>query len=254
MSLSTFSLDGRRALVTGGSRGLGAAMASGLASAGARVALVARGEQELHDTAVQIGELASCVVANVVADESGLRDLVDRAELAVGGPIDIVVHAAGTQHRARAESFDPVEWQRVIEVNLTAPYALSREIGRRQLEGARTGSHIFIGSITSQLAVPEVVAYTASKSGVWGVLRNLSLEWASRGIRVNGIGPGYVRTHLTEALFADEDRVRRLMDRIPMQRLGRPEDMAGAAIFLASDASAYVTGQLLMVDGGWTSS
>jgi NAD(P)-dependent dehydrogenase (short-subunit alcohol dehydrogenase family) len=111
-----------------------------------------------------------------------------------------------------------------------------------------------VGSLSSLLSIRGVTAYTASKSGVYGVVRNLSLEWSARSIRVNAIGPGYIRTQLTEALFADAEQRRRLMQRIPAGRFGTPQDLAGAAIFLASDASAYITGQLLMVDGGWSAS
>lgn len=251
--LSMFSLDGRRVLVTGAGRGLGAAMAEGLANAGARVALVSRTQAELDRVAAKIGPGASALAADV-STTGAHAGLVDAAETALGGEIDVVVHAVGVQHRMPAEDFAPGDWERVIRVNLTAPFFLSQEIGRRQLRASRAGSHIFIGSLTSLLSVPNVSAYTASKSGLYGVVRNLSLEWSARGIRVNGIGPGYIRTALTEDLMADPVRRQKLLDRIPMGRLGEGADMAGAAVFLASDASAYVSGQLLMIDGGWSAS
>lgn len=246
-------LDGKRALVTGAGRGLGAAMACGLADAGARVALVARNAEQLATVAQSIGARAVSVPADV-SDPRTFPLLVDQVEKALEGPIDIVVHAAGIQHRQRAVEFALDDWQQVLGVNLTSPFFLSQEIGRRQLADARKGSHIFVGSLTSRLSVSGVIAYTASKSGVYGVIRNLSLEWSAQGIRVNGIGPGYVETELTRAIMEDAEKRRRLLDRIPMGRFGQPEDMAGAAVFLASDASAYVTGQLLMVDGGWSAS
>lgn len=251
--LSLFSLDGRRAIVTGAGRGLGAAMAEALATAGAKVALVARGAAELDVVAQRIGENAVAIPFDL-SGGAGVSELVDSAETALAGPLDIVVHAAGIQHREPAETFASADWDRVLAVNLTAPFLLSQEIGRRQLQSGRPGSHIFIGSLTSSLSVPSVVAYTASKSGLYGVARNLSLEWSSRGIRANVIGPGYIRTQLTEALFDDPVRAAKLSDRIPIGRFGTPADMAGAVIFLASDASAYITGQLLMVDGGWSAS
>lgn len=248
-----FSLEGKRALVTGAGRGLGFAIANGLAQAGAQVALVSRSEDELQTAADAIGPAAAAFPADVAA-RGAASPLLNDVEKGLGGGIDIVVHAAGVQHREPAESFDADEWERVISINLTAPFLLSQELGKRQLEKGSTGSHIFIGSLSSHLSLPSVVAYTASKSGIYGVLRNLSLEWAGRGIRVNGLGPGYIRTKLTEAVFTDADRKARMLQRIPMNRFGEPEELAGAAVFLASDASSYITGQLLMVDGGWTAS
>jgi NAD(P)-dependent dehydrogenase (short-subunit alcohol dehydrogenase family) len=252
-SPNCFSLDGKRAIVTGASRGLGEGMARGLASAGASVAVVSRGARELERVRAALGSEAAAIPFEV-HPEAPFDVLVDRCEEALGGPVDIVLHAAGIQHRQPAEHFDAKEWQRVLDVNLTSPFLLSQEVGRRQLAQGRSGSHIFVGSLSSLLSIRGVIAYTASKSAIYGVVRNLSLEWSARGIRVNAIGPGYIRTQLTEALFRDEEQRRRLMQRIPAGRFGTPQDMAGAAIFLASDASAYITGQLLMVDGGWSAS
>ena len=248
-----FSLEGKRALVTGAGRGLGLAIAAGLADAGAQVALVSRSQDELSKAAAGIGPAARAFPADV-SIRGAAAPLLDDVETGLGGEIDIVVHAAGVQHREPAETFSADEWDRVININLTAPFLLSQELGKRQLSKGRPGSHIFIGSLSSQLSLPAVVAYTASKSGIYGVLRNLSLEWAERGIRVNGLGPGYIRTKLTEAVFNDSERKAGMLQRIPMNRFGEPEELAGAAVFLASDASSYITGQLLMVDGGWTAS
>ncbi|MGM9474474.1 SDR family oxidoreductase [Pseudarthrobacter sp. YS3] len=251
--LNMFSLQGKRALVTGGGRGLGQAIARGLTAAGAHTALISRTRGEVTAAAAEIGANAFPFEADV-ADTDAIPGLLDAVEEQLGGSVDIVVHAAGVQHRQAAETFPVAEWDRIMSVNLTAPFMLSQEIGRRQLESGQQGSHIFIGSLTSHLSVPDVVAYTASKSGVYGVVRSLSSEWSPRGIRVNGIGPGYFRTQLTEAAFKDGSRKQRMLDRIPMNRFGDPEDLIGAAIFLASAASGYITGQMLMVDGGWTAS
>lgn len=252
-ALPMFSLDGKRALVTGAGRGLGRAVAEGFGAAGAQVALVSRTASELAETAEVIGSNASTFPADV-SDSAKIPGLLDRVEESLGGGVDIVVHAAGVQHRQPAQQFSAQEWDRVISINLTAPFLLSQEIGKRQLDRGQEGSHIFIGSLTSHISLPDAVAYTASKSGIYGVIRNLSTEWSRHGIRVNGIGPGYFRTKLTEAVFTDPDRKQKMIDRIPMKRFGNPEDLAGAAIFLASSASGYVTGQLLMVDGGWIAS
>ncbi|WP_411730488.1 SDR family NAD(P)-dependent oxidoreductase [Paeniglutamicibacter sp.] len=249
----SFSLVGRRALVTGGSRGLGRAIAAGLVDAGASVAIVSRTASEVQDAAADLGATAYPLALDVaIAGQEA--SVIDQAESVLEGPLDIVVHAAGVQHRQPAEHFDPAEWERILRINLTAPFMLSREIGARQLQRGTKGSHIFIGSLTSLLSVPDISAYTASKSGIYGVLRSLSTEWSGRGIRANGIAPGYFRTELTEAVFADTERYQKMLDRIPMGRFGNPEELAGTAVFLASDASSYTTGQLLVVDGGWTAS
>lgn len=250
MNSELFTLKGRRVLVTGGGRGLGRAMAAGMSAAGGRVALVARTSQQVEQAVKEIGSNAAGVVGDVCSESRS--DLVDRVEEVLGGTIDVVLHAAGTQHRQPAEEFDRDAWDRVLDVNLTAPFLLSQEIGRRQLAAGQPGSHIFVGSLTSRLAVRDVIAYTASKSGLYGVARGLSEEWAGAGIRANAIGPGYFRTEMTDSLFHDADRYQKMLDRIPMGRFGDPEELAGTAVFLASDASSYITGQLLMVDGGWT--
>lgn len=239
----------RRVLITGGSRGLGRGIAEAMAAAGARVALAARTQEQVERTAVEI-EGASGHVFDV-ADFDGIPAFLGEVEEALGGGITTVVHAAGTQHRQRAEEFDIAAFRRVVDVNLVAPFALTREIARRQLERGEEGQHIFIGSLTSFISMPEIPAYGASKSGVLGLVRSLSSEWAGRGIRVNGIAPGYIRTELTEAVFADEDRRRANLSRIPMGRFGEPSDIGAVAVFLASDASGYVTGHMLPVDGGW---
>jgi NAD(P)-dependent dehydrogenase (short-subunit alcohol dehydrogenase family) len=241
-----FDLSGRRVLLTGGSRGLGRAMSEGLAQAGAWVVAVARtATEDSPDGRVR-------TVQADVAELDALPALVDRAEEMLGGHVDTVVHAAGVQHRSAAVSFPAQEWQRLLAVNLTAPFALSQEIGRRQIERSEPGSHIFVASLTSQMGLANLAAYAATKSGVMGVVRTLAVEWAASGIRVNALGPGYFRTALTEALFQDEVARERLYQRIPMQRFGQPDDLCGPLVFLASDASRYITGQLLMVDGGWT--
>lgn len=249
--LEQFSLQGRRVLVTGAGRGIGATLAGAFADAGAQVVLVARGKEQLTQTARTIGASAHPLAFDV-SDIEGISKLVDCAESAAGGGIDIVLHAAGIQHREPADRFDAAAWQKVIDVNLSAPFFLSQEIGIRQLKRGSIGSHIFVGSLGTTLGLPNVVAYTASKSGVMGVVRTLSLEWAARGVRVNAIGPGYVQTELTKAAFDDPERKAEMLSRIPMGRFSSTADLSGAAVFLASEASRYLTGQLLMVDGGWT--
>lgn len=247
----TISLSGRSVIVTGGGRGLGRGMAIAAAMAGAEVTVVARSRDQLARTLDEIEAAGGRAWAEVV-DMSALADvraLADRvhAERPVWG----VVHAAGIQARHDAIDFPDDEFERVLRVNLTAPFVLSSAIARLQLRDGSQGSHIMIGSLGTSIGLPRVAAYVASKSGVHGVARTLANEWASSGIRVNVIGPGYFHTELTEDLFADPENHARVMNRIPMNRLGTAEDLAGAIVFLLSDASAYVTGQLLNVDGGW---
>ena len=252
MSIGLFSLTGRRILVTGGGRGLGRAMAEGMVDAGGDVALVSRTQEQVAEAANEIGGKAVGVAGDIAAENSAT--LVDRVEDALGGPIDVVLHAAGVQHRQAIEHFDHEAWDRVLDINLSAPFRLSQEIGARQLGSQRSGSHIFTASITSLLMIQDVVAYTAAKSGLYGLTRAFSGEWSGSGIRANAIGPGYFRTEMTDTLFQDKERYQKMLDRIPMGRFGDPEELSGAAVFLASEASSYITGQLLMVDGGWTAS
>lgn len=142
-------------------------------------------------------------------------------------------------------------WERVIQVNLTAPFLLSQEIGRRQIAAGRPGSHVFVASLTSILGLPNLVAYNAAKAGLMGVVRALSREWAAHEIRVNGISPGYVETAMTKDLFAEPEKRQKLLDRLPTGRFGTPEELAAPTVFLASEGSAYMTGQLLVIDDGW---
>lgn len=248
-----FSLEGKRALVTGAGRGIGRAIATGLALSGAKTALVARNGEQLAEATTAIkstGGHAAAVTADL-SDHDRVDTLTDEVEAALGGPIDVVVHCAGTQHREAATTFPFDAWERVLQVNLTAPFVLSQEIGRRQIALGMQGNHIFVCSLTSVLGLPNLVAYNAAKSGLMGVVRALSREWAEHGIRVNGITPGYVETAMTKELFDDPERRQKLLDRIPAGRFGTPEELAAPTVFLASEGSAYMTGQLLIIDGGW---
>ena len=252
MSIDLFSLSGRRILVTGGGRGLGRAMGQAMVDAGGDVALVSRTQDQVAEAAKEIGGNAVGVAGDIAAQDPAT--LVDIVEEALGGPIDVVLHAAGVQHRQAVEHFEHEAWDRVLNINLSAPFRLSQEIGARQLESQGSGSHIFTASITSLLMIQNVAAYTAAKSGLYGLTRAFSGEWSGSGIRANAIGPGYFRTEMTDTLFQDKEHCQKMLDRIPMGRFGDLKELSGAAVFLASEASSYVTGQLLMVDGGWTAS
>ncbi len=250
--LPSFDLGGRVVLVTGGGRGIGRVLALGIAQAGATVVAVSRTSDELAETAAADATGRVRSVPWDVADLASLDTLVARAVAAAGGsPIDGVIHAAGVQHRGPADGFTPDDWHRVTATQLDAPFFLSTAIHRAGTAAGVPGSHVFIGSLTSSIGLPEMAAYGAAKSGVMGIVRALSVEWARGGTRVNAIAPGYIRTRQTERLLADPAAMARIDARIPMGRLGTPRDLAGVAVFLLSDAAAYITGQAIYVDGGW---
>lgn len=252
MTFEQFSLTGRHVMVTGAGRGLGQAMAVAAVRAGASVTAVSRTAAQLNET-LEMGRGALGVMRTLswdLAKTEILATLVDAAEET--GPVDSVVHAAGVQLRKPATELLPAEWRQVQKVNAEAPLFLSTEIARRRLlDEAPRGSHVFIGSLASTIGLPNVVPYVMSKTAVLGAVRALSREWAAEGIRVNGIAPGYVRTQLTNDLLARKADSERILGRIPMGRLGETVDFAGVAVFLLSEASAYITGQMLSVDGGW---
>ena len=246
----SFDLSGRTALVTGANTGLGQAIALGLAAAGADI--VAVGRSAPTETAEKVSALGRALHA-IPADLSTtapIADVVGRARDAVGD-IDILVNNAGIIRRADSLDFSEEDWDAVIDTNLKTAFFLSQAVARTWVEGGRGGKILNICSMLSFQGGIRVPSYTASKSGLAGLTRLLACEWAARGINVNGIAPGYFATNNTEALRADEGRNRDILARIPAGRWGDPSDLAGAAVFLASDASAYVHGTILTVDGGW---
>ncbi|MGI5951962.1 MAG: SDR family NAD(P)-dependent oxidoreductase [Brooklawnia sp.] len=250
--LDLFSLAGRRAVVTGGGRGIGKAIATALGQAGAQVALVSRTRQQLEEAATEVPNSA-VVAADVIEVDPG--QLLDDCEAALGGPVDTIVHAAGFQVRVPAVDFSAEDWNSILQIHLTVPFRISQELGRRQLAADRPGNHIFIGSLNNyQAVVPDITAYGAAKSGIGGVMRALSREWSGKGIRCNGIAPGWVLTELTRSKFDDPEWSAQILSRIPMGRLAQPSEMASVAVFLASEASSYITGQMIIVDGGYTTS
>lgn len=248
--MSPFDLGGRTALVTGANTGLGQAIAVGLAQAGADI--VAVGRSAPTETARRI-EAAGRTVHAVSADLSSIAPVADVVARAVeaAGAIDILVNNAGIIRRADSLDFTEEDWDAVIDTNLKAAFFLSQAVARTWVDAGRGGKIINICSMLSFQGGIRVPSYTASKSGLAGLTRLLACEWAGRGINVNGIAPGYFATNNTEALRADEARNRDILARIPAGRWGDPADLAGAAVFLASDAAAYVHGAILPVDGGW---
>jgi 2-dehydro-3-deoxy-D-gluconate 5-dehydrogenase len=248
--LESFKLTGKTALVTGSASGLGAAIAIAFAEAGAQVAVHGnrRPADETAAAIVKAGGKAKAFSADLSKD-SGADDLF-KAATAACGPIDILVNNAGMIFRAEATEFPMDEWQRVLQVNLTSVFRLSQLAGAEMI--ARGGGKIInIASLLAFQGGIRVPAYAASKGAVAQLTKALSNEWAAKGVQVNAIAPGYMRTENTSALQADETRNRQILERIPAARWGEPEDLAGAALFLASPASNYVTGEVLTVDGGW---
>jgi len=246
----SFDLSGRTALVTGANTGLGQAIAVGLAGAGADI--VAVGRSAPTETAEEVAALGRALHA-IPADLSTtapIADVVGKARDAVGD-IDILVNNAGIIRRADSLDFSEEDWDAVMDTNLKTAFFLSQAVARTWVAGNRGGKILNICSMLSFQGGIRVPSYTASKSGLAGLTRLLACEWASKGINVNGIAPGYFATNKTEALRADEGRNRDIIGRIPAGRWGDPSDLAGAAVFLASDASAYVHGTILTVDGGW---
>lgn len=255
MSLEQFSLANRHVLVTGAGRGIGQAMALAAVKAGARVSAVSRTESQLEQTRQLAGLDGQRLHTYTwdVAQTGKANELVDLAE--GNGPVDSVIHAAGVQLRKQAIDLDPEEWRWVQKVNAEAPLFLSTEIARREISrGSAVGSHVFLCSLASTIGLPNVAPYVMSKSAVLGAVRALSREWSQQGIRVNGIAPGYVQTQLTSDLLAKPADRERILSRIPMNRLGHTDDFAGPVVFLLSEASRYIIGQMLNVDGGWLAS
>ena len=247
----TFRLEGRTALVTGASRGLGAAIARALAEAGAHVVLHASRERP-QAAADLIAKECGVRTATVVADLSNptaATRLVNEAAVSLA-PIDILVNNAGIIRRAPAADFSDAEWDQVIEVNLSSVFRLCRAAGRGMLQ-RRAGKIINIASLLTFQGGIRVPAYAAAKGGVAQLTKALANEWAKSGVNVNAIAPGYMVTDNTEALRNDPVRNADITARIPAGRWGDPADLAGAAVFLASPASDYVHGHVLVVDGGW---
>jgi len=250
---SLFSLAGKRALITGSSGGIGLAIAHGLASAGASVVVNGRRAEKVDAAAAELaaaGHHAKGVVFDVTDP-----DAVGRAITSVEadeGAIDILVNNAGIQHRAPLHEFPDDAFRRVIDTNLTSAFTVAKAVGKCMI-GRGGGSIINICSVQSELARPGIAPYSASKGGLKMLTKGMALDWGLYGIRVNGLAPGYFKTELNSALVADADFTRWLTGRTPMRRWGETEELIGAAIFLASNASSFVTGHILYVDGGVTS-
>lgn len=246
-----FRLDGKVALVTGSSAGLGAAIAFGLSEAGATVICHgnSRPPEETSERIKRQGGVVYAVTGDLSDPETPSR-IFDES-LSKAGQVDILVNNAGTIRRSPAVDYSSDDWATVIEVNLTSVFRLSQLAGRKMIESDQSGKIVNIASLLSFQGGITVPAYAASKGGVAQLTKALANEWAKHQINVNAIAPGYMRTTNTAALQADETRNRQILERIPAGRWGEPDDLVGATIFLSSPASDYVHGHILLVDGGW---
>lgn len=250
MPSSPFDLSGRTALITGSSQGLGLAFARGLAGAGAAVVLNGRDETKLAAAAAGLRATGARVATAAfdVTDAAGLAAAVARIE-AEFAPVDILVNNAGIQRRAPLLELTETQWREVIDTNLTSAFLTARAVVPRMIARGR-GKIINICSVMSEVARPTTGNYAAAKGGLKMLTRAMAVEWAKHGVQANGIAPGYFETELTAPLVANPEFNRWICGRTPAGRWGRPEELAGTAVFLASAASDFVNGQIIVVDGG----
>lgn len=248
--MDRFRVDGKVAIVTGATRGIGRAAAVGLAEAGADVVVLgnARSPEETRQEILKLGRKSLGFQGDL--SYRAFREKVISETLAEWGHIDILVNNAGTTVRTPAVDFAEADWDRVIDVNLTTVFRMCQLVGRQMLK-QKSGKIVNIASLQSFTGGITIPAYAASKGGVAQVTKALANEWARENVNVNAIAPGYILTELTQPLFDDPVRSKEISERIPVQRWGSPEDMKGAVIFLASPASDFVHGQIMLVDGGW---
>ncbi len=244
----SFSLAGRTALITGASRGIGQALAVALAAAGAQGVIAGRRREALEET-------SDLVAAAGAKPDALVLDVRRTGEIAaavasLGRPLDILVNNAGVESVRPSVEVDEALWDAILDTNLKGAFFCAQAFARLPARDEGGRAILNLCSLTSEVGIPTAVPYGASKTGLVGMTRALSAEWAPAGIRVNGIGPGYFRTAMTEDFYADPDWQRSMLPKIPLRRFGRMEDLMGAAVFLCSPAAAYITGQVLYIDGG----
>ena len=254
MTYSPLELNGKVAVVVGGTSGIGRAIAHGFARAGADVVATSRRAEQVDAAAREIEEFGrrSLRVTSDVADRASLERVLNETIGALG-KVDILVNSAGRTKRAPTIDFSEADWDAIIDTNLTGTLRACQVFGKHMLE-RESGSIINIASLSTFVALYEVAAYSASKAAVGSLTKSLAVEWSSHGVRVTAIAPGVFRTALNQKLLDETERGREFLVRTPMRRFGNVDELAGAAIFLASDAASFVTGEILTVDGGFLAS
>jgi gluconate 5-dehydrogenase len=252
ITANTFRLDGRVALITGSSAGIGLALARGLGQVGATVVLNGRSNDKLTATADALRAEGLQVHSRAfdVTDAAAVCAAVDDIEASIG-PIQVLINNAGIQRRAPLQDFPLEDWHELMRTNLDSVFLMGQAVARKMIP-RKKGKIVNICSVQSELGRPNIAPYTASKGAVKMLTKGMAIDWGPHGINVNGLGPGYFKTELNEKLVADETFSAWLIGRTPSRRWGNVEDLAGAAVFLASDASAFVNGHILYVDGGVT--
>lgn len=252
MSEELFSVAGQNVVVTGGSRGIGRAISEGFAARGANVLICSR-TQESVETALREMQDAGLKADGVACDVSDEQQILTTVQTAISrlGHIDTLVNVAGVNRRKRAETVTSDDYDFILDTNLRGAFLMSREVGKHMIE-RRSGAQINIESLNTWMPLKGVLPYAMSKFGMQGMTRGLALEWGRYGVRVNSLAPGFILTDLTRKLWSDPEMQAWNQANAPLGRLGQPEDMVGTAIFLASKASAFMTGQTLYVDGGFS--
>lgn len=248
-----FDLSSKVAIVVGGGTGLGRGMACGLAEAGATVVIASRRLEVLQQAAQEMEAETSGKVVPMQLDVTSIAAIQEFVSK-VGeqfGRIDILINSAGVNIRKSALEFDEADWDKVLDTQLKYVFFMDQAVGRYMVEHNISGHVINVGSLSSSIGLKNMVAYCSAKGAIVQLTKALANEWAQYGICVNAIGPGYYKTEMTGPLLKDPDVVRRYEEKIPMGRLGVPQDLASTAVFLSSDSSNYVTGQIVYVDGGW---
>ena len=249
-----FNLSGRKALVTGASRGIGRALALGLVNAGAMVALTGRDEKNLAEVAGQIKKIGGNAVIQKmdVKDTDDIRQGIDSCVRRMEG-LNILVNNAGYESVSDSFEVTPDLWDTILDTNLKGAFFCAQAAGEK-MAAMGGGAIVNVCSLTSSVGVATAVPYTSSKSGLLGMTRALATEWAARGIRVNAIAPGYFRTAMTDPFFQNRDWAERMKAKIPLARFGHVQDLIGSTVFLCSKAAEYITGQMITIDGGYLAS